>query len=143
MRLRSKHQAGALIPTASMADIAFLLIVFFMVTISFEKDKTQVTLPETELRFEIPKEVATISITKHGQIRTTFGEAMSNSTPMEEIISFASDLVQRYPGRAVVLKADSDVPYEKVDKVLDSLKQARVELIYLLSDAEKVAEDGN
>lgn len=142
MRLRSKHRAGALIPTASMADIAFLLIVFFMVTISFEKDKTQVTLPSTELRFEIPKEVATISIAEHGQIRVTKGEAMSTPAQMEDVLGFASDLVLQYPGRAVVLKADKDVPYEKVDKVLDSLKQARVELIYLLSDAEKVAEDG-
>jgi biopolymer transport protein ExbD len=142
MRLKSKHRAAALIPTASMADIAFLLIVFFMVTISFEKDKTQVTLPSTELRFEIPKEVATISITRHGQIRVTKGEAMSTPAQMEDVLGFASDLALQYPGRAVVLKADSDVPYEKVDKVLDSLKQARVELIYLLSDAEKVADDG-
>ena len=142
MRLKSKHRPTALIPTASMADIAFLLIVFFMVTISFEKDKTQVTLPETELRFEIPKEVATISITRQGNIRVTKGEAMSQPASMEDVLSFASDVVLQYPGRAIVLKADSDVPYEKVDKVLDYLKQARVELIYLLSDAEKVADDG-
>ena len=142
MRLKSRHHATALIPTASMADIAFLLIVFFMVTISFEKDKTQVTLPETELRFEIPKEVATISITKVGQIRVTKGEAMSTPAQMEDVLSFASDLVLQYPGRAVVLKADEDVPYEKVDKILDSLKQARIETIYLLSNAEKVGKDG-
>ena len=54
MRLKSRHQARPVIPTASMADIAFLLIVFFMVTITFEKDKTQVALPKTELRYEIP-----------------------------------------------------------------------------------------
>lgn len=124
-----------------MADIAFLLIVFFMVTITFEKDKTQVALPQTELRFEIPKEVATISITKHGQIRVTKGEAMSTPAAMEDVLGFASDLVSQYPGRAVVLKADEGVPYEKVDKVLDYLKQARVELIYLLSDAEKIEDN--
>ena len=63
MRLKAHLQAGAVIPTASMADIAFLLIVFFMVTITFEKDKTQVALPKTDLRYEIPKETAYISIT--------------------------------------------------------------------------------
>jgi biopolymer transport protein ExbD len=142
MRVKSTHHAGAVIPTASMADIAFLLIIFFMVTISFEKDKTQVTLPSTDLRFEIPQDVATISITKHGQIRVTHGEAMSSPAAMGDIVGFASDLVLKYPGRPVVLKADADVPYEKVDKILDSLKQARVELIYLLSDAERVADAG-
>jgi biopolymer transport protein ExbD len=34
------------------------------------------------------------------------------------------------------------VPYEQVDKILDSLKQAKVELIYLLADAEKVTDGG-
>ena len=140
MRLRSRHQARALIPTASMADIAFLLIVFFMMTITFEKDKTQVALPRTDLRFEIPKETAVISITEHGQIRATDGEEMSVPIPGEDVVTFAANVVAMYPGRAVVLKADKEVPYEKVDKVLDSLKQAKVELIYLLSDAERVDE---
>ncbi len=142
MRLKARHKAGAVIPTASMADIAFLLIVFFMVTITFEKDKTQVALPQTDLRFEIPKEAAVISITKHGQIRVTDGEAMSTPAPLEDVVTFAANVASMFPGRAFILKADEEVPYEKVDKVLDSLKQARVELIYLLSLAQKV-EDGN
>ena len=142
MRLKARHKAGAIIPTASMADIAFLLIVFFMVTITFEKDKTQVTLPETDLRFEIPKEAAFISITKNGQVRTTDGEAMSTPTPIEDVVTFADNVVRMFPGRAFVLKADEEVPYEKVDKVLDSLKQARVEIIYLLSLAQKVEDGG-
>ena len=33
-----------------MADIAFLLIIFFMVTINFEVDKTQVYLPPESLK---------------------------------------------------------------------------------------------
>jgi len=134
MRLKARHKAGAIIPTASMADIAFLLIVFFMLTITFEKDKTQVALPRTELRFEIPKEVAYIALTNDGLIRSTDGESMSATVPPDDVISFASNVVSKYPGRPIVLKADKDVPYEKVDKILDSLKQARVELIYLLSE---------
>ena len=142
MRLKARHQAGAVIPTASMADIAFLLIVFFMVTITFEKDKTQVALPQTDLRYEIPRETAYISITKHGQVRATDGEAMSSPLDINDCVTFAANVVSMYPGRPVVLKADKEVAYEKVDKVLDCLKQARVELIYLLSDAQKV-DDGD
>ncbi len=113
-----------------------------MVTITFEKDKTQVALPRTDLRFEIPKETAYISITEHGQIRATDGEAMSSPLDVGDCVSFAGNVATMYPGRPVVLKADKEVPYEKVDKVLDCLKQARVELIYLLSDAERVDEAG-
>lgn len=142
MRLKSRHSAGAIIPTASMADIAFLLIVFFMVTISFEKDKTQVALPKTDLRFEIPKIVAYISITDQGQIRATDGEEMSSPLEQVDVITFAGNVATMFPGRPIVLKADDGVPYEKVDKIIDSLKQARVELIYLLSDQKGVDEGG-
>ena len=137
MRLKAHLQAGAVIPTASMADIAFLLIVFFMVTITFEKDKTQVALPKTDLRYEIPKETAYISITSNGQIRATDGEEMSTPIALEDVVTFGANVVSMYPGRAVVLKADQDVPYEKVDKVIDAMKQAKVELIYLLSEQRK------
>lgn len=138
MELKRRHDAQPVIPTASMADIAFLLIVFFMVTITFEKDKTQVILPKTELRFEIPKEVAYVSVTNNGQIRVTNGDDMSVPVGSDDVVTFAANLVAKYPGRALVLKADADVPYRNIDKILDSLKQAKVELIYLLSEQKTV-----
>ena len=138
MRLKRRHEAGAVIPTASMADIAFLLIVFFMVTITFEKDKTQVALPKTELRDEVPKEAAYVSVTDNGQIRVTTGEEMSVPVAADDVVTFAANLVTAFPGRPVVLKADDAVPYRNIDKVIDSLKQAKVETIYLLSDQETV-----
>lgn len=125
-----------------MADIAFLLIVFFMVTITFEKDKTQVTLPKTELRLEIPKEAAYISVTANGQIRVTSGEEMSVPVAPDDVVAFASNVVTQFPGRPFVLKADQDVAYQHVDKILDSLKQSEAELIYLLSEQETVDDTG-
>ena len=67
MRLNVRSVQNQGIPTASMADIAFLLIIFFMVTINFEVDKTQVFLPKTTIRLEIPKKAAYISITEAGR----------------------------------------------------------------------------
>jgi biopolymer transport protein ExbD len=142
MRLKQRLKWQPVIPTASMADIAFLLIVFFMVTISFEKDRTQVTLPQTDLRFEIPKVAAYVSVTDFGQIRVTSGEEISVPVNVEDVVSFAADVVARDPTRPFVLKADNDVPYDQIDKILDSLKQAKVKLIYLLSDQKTLAEDG-
>ncbi len=124
MRLKRRHEAGAVIPTASMADIAFLLIVFFMVTITFEKDKTQVSLPKTDLRFEVPKEAAYISVTDIGQIRVTNGEEMSVPVAPDDVVTFAANLVTQFPGREVVIKADAKVPYRNIGKGIDSLKQA-------------------
>ena len=139
MRLKARSVQNTGIPTASMADIAFLLIIFFMVTISFEVDKTQVTLPRTEIRLEIPKQSAYVSIISSGQIRVSAGDEISVPVPgPEEVLSFAAGVVQRDPTKAFVLKADSDVPYRYVDSVIDALKQAKAQVIYLLSDQETV-----
>jgi biopolymer transport protein ExbD len=139
VKLRARLENKSAIPTASMADIAFLLIIFFMCTITFEKDKTQVGLPRTDLRFEVPKISAYVSITEAGQIRVTDGE--DTSVPIgrvDDIDAFAANLVASFPDRPVVLKADAKVRYQVVDRVIDSLKQAKVEQIFLLSDQKTV-----
>ncbi len=139
MRIKPRSTQNQGIPTASMADIAFLLIIFFMVTISFEVDKTTVTLPKTDLRFEIPKKAAYISVTESGQIRVSSGEEISVPVPgPEEVLSFAAGVVAADPSKPFVLKADKNVPYRYVDRVIDALKQAKAEVIYLLSEQETV-----
>jgi len=143
MRIKPRHTQQPVIPTSSMADIAFLLIVFFMVTVTFEKDRTQVVLPKTDLRKEIEKDVAYISVTENGVIRVTSGEEVSTPVDIADVVSFASNVVSQFPGRPIVIKADANVDYEKVDKVIDSLKQAKVKLIYLLSDQKTVDSGGD
>ena len=76
MKIGAKNKFEPAIPTASMADIAFLLIIFFMLTITFEVDKTQVQLPRTEIRIEIPKKAAYVSLDDTGTLRVSNGEAM-------------------------------------------------------------------
>ncbi len=139
MRIRSRSTQNPVIPTASMADIAFLLIIFFMVTISFQVDKTQVVLPVTTVRSEVPKKSAYISITEQGQIRVSSGEEISVPVPgPEDVLSFATGVVAQTPDKAFVLKADRQVPYRYVDKVIDALEQSKARVIYLLSDQKTV-----
>ena len=127
-----------------MADIAFLLIIFFMVTISFEVDKTQVMLPKTAIRLEVPKKAAYISITENGQIRVSSGEEISVPVPgPEDVLSFAAGVVAQDPSKEFVLKADESVPYRYVDRVIDALKQSKAQVIYLLSLQETVDDGGS
>ena len=139
MRIHAGKRQVPLIPTASMADIAFLLIIFFMVTITFEVDKTQVTLPDTQLRFEVPKKSTYISVTKNGTIQVSTGEEISVVVPgPEDVLSFAASVVAADPQKVFVIKADEAVRYQIIDRVIDALKQAKVETLYLLSRAETV-----
>lgn len=63
MRFRKSKEISAYIPTASMADIVFLLIIFFMVASVFPIDKTQVDLPQTEAAKNYAEDSAVIAIT--------------------------------------------------------------------------------
>ena len=56
MRLKQPKRSQSMIPTASMADIAFLLIVFFMITTSITVDRTAVALPTSLERTEVPQD---------------------------------------------------------------------------------------
>jgi len=98
-----------------------------------------VALPRTEIRLEIPKQSAYVSITGNGLIRVSAGDEISVSVPgPEEVLSFAAGVVQNDPNKAFVLKADREVPYRYVDSVIDALKHAKARVVYLLSDQETV-----
>src|ERR687897_969659 len=71
---RSRRRFAPVIPTASMADIAFLLIIFFMVTTAYSLDRTQMELPETKQQEQAAKGAAIISITDDETYRFSAGE---------------------------------------------------------------------
>jgi biopolymer transport protein ExbD len=135
-KLRAQEESKAVIPTASMADIAFLLIIFFMLTFTIEVDRTQVTLPQTMIRNEVPKKAAMISVDTEGNIRVSDGEQMSSLVQPEDVLSFAAEVVATDPSKEFIIKADTDTPYRIVDGVIDALKQAKAQIIYLLSQQE-------
>ncbi len=141
-----ERDSAAQIFTASMADIVFLLIVFFVMTYNVEKDRTKVQLPKTMIRIEVPKKAAIISIDtpERGHvIRVSTGEEMSLPVSSdEEIVTFASNVVSSDPNKEFIIKADSDVKYDRIDAVLDALKQAKAKTIYLLSDQRTIGAEG-
>ena len=143
IRGRDRKDAAAIF-TASMADIVFLLIVFFVLTYQVEVDRTRMDLPDTWIRIKVPEKAAVISISPPDAnppltIRVSTGEEMSLPVSTdEEIVTFASTEVARNPNKEFIVKADEMVPYERVDAVLDALKQSKVKFIYLLSDQRTV-----
>jgi biopolymer transport protein ExbD len=132
--------------TGSMADIIFLLIIFFVITYKVEVDKTHMDLPKTTVRVTIPEseKPAWISIAPRREaylIRVSTGEEMSLPIGTdEELVTFASTEVARNPEKDFIIKADKEVPYERFDAVLDALKQSKVKNIYLLSEQKTVEQ---
>ena len=144
MRLPRPRRLAAAIPTAPLANLVFLLLAYFVWTFTMDVDKATVALPETAIRVEVPERAAIVSITENGQMRVSDGTATAAvvSGP-EDVLSFATGMIAIDAEKAFALKADREVPYKTVDRVIDVLKQARVRRIYLLTEQETAPGKGS
>jgi biopolymer transport protein ExbD len=141
MRLhRSKRSLTAVIPTASMADIAFLLIIFFMVTTAYSLDRTPMELPQTTEQEQAQKGAAIIAITEDGTVRFSEGEA---DTRIVDGIGGLAGAIRGVTAtnrlHPFIIKADRRVKYRIVDQVLEQLRSAGAENVTLLSRGEGVS----
>ena len=69
-KLQAESKASSSIPSASMADIAFLLLIFFMVSTVYVSERgLRVTLPEAREIEKVPRRSATtIYVDRNGTI---------------------------------------------------------------------------
>jgi len=130
------------VPTASMADIAFLLIIFFMLTTSFSPERTSVQLPRSVTQAEVTKEAAIVAVTKDGQIKFTTGEEESVAlTGPEELGNLVKEIIALVPNKEFVVKADREARYQSIDEVLDALRKNGAKRIGLLTRPEPIKQE--
>jgi biopolymer transport protein ExbD len=116
-----KKKVSDEIPTASMADIAFLLIIYFMVTSSFAatrgldwalpKDEDNPPLVEKE-------EAVLIEIQPAGNL-VVDGQPMQ----LDGILEYLKPKLERNPMKPVIIRPDPNAPYGRMVDVFDELRQ--------------------
>lgn len=116
---RKKHPNE--IPTSSLADIAFLLLVFFLVTTTIDMDKgLSLVLPAPGEEKEIPKEnISNLLINAAGKI-------MLDEEPinMADIRNSVKRKMNENPNLIFSIKTDRKTDYQVFVSVLDQLKMA-------------------
>lgn len=121
MLVEKKKKRSSDIPTASLADIAFLLLIFFLVTTTIDVDKgIGLTLPAKGETTEVRKEnIANLLINAQGEV------ALDNE-PIEipQIESAIRQKIRQNEKLIVSVKADRDTEYRVYVRVLDQLKLA-------------------
>ena len=139
MKIKKTRLLEAMIPTASMADIAFLLIVFFMISTVFQVDRTNVGLPSSskETRSDVVKESAFVIIRQDRTIKASDGIEDSALVNLEDIGVHASTWMQKNPNKPVVIKADREASWGLVDDVLEHLRNAGVTNMKFLTEQTK------
>ena len=117
-----KRMVRAYIPTASMSDIAFLLIIFFMTVTVFRKAKgLPVELPSAKTTERILKQrdLAYIWISKDGKVSVD-----DNLVSSKRISPIFRTKISENPSLITSIKADKGVPYRYVYDVMEALREA-------------------
>jgi biopolymer transport protein ExbD len=134
MLLGKKKETDVEIPSASLADIVFLLLIFFLVTTSIDTEKglDLVLPPPGDTEVKIPKKnIANLFINASGQ-------AMLDNEIIEvrEISRIVKDKLFENPLLIVSLKTHKDSNYNIYIQVLDQLKKAEAKRISLAEPDE-------
>ncbi|MFC1575615.1 ExbD/TolR family protein [Gemmatimonadota bacterium] len=131
---KKKSRVSDEIPTASMADIAFLLLIFFLVTTVFPKDKgLGVVLPEQGVQQEVSqRNILHIIIRTDGIVEVKRGESTSiQQVRPDDIEALWRQDVQQNPGLIAAVKTHPDAPHRYMIDVLDALQLAGADKISL------------
>lgn len=133
--LNKKSKVSDEIPTSSMADIAFLLLIFFLVTTVFEDEKgLPIVLPEREAeQVEVSqKNIIHFLIQEDGSVRIKRGESTAEQiVAAGEIEAIMRQEIGQNPEIIAAVKTAPEAPYRYMVSVLDELQQAASQRISL------------
>ena len=121
MKKRKRKLVRATIPTASMADVAFLLIVFFLITTSLTKDKgIGFTLPAPDAAIRIPRRnITNIRIDADGALYHD-----KEPVTVDRLGNRIRIMTAQNPDLYVSITTDPDARYERFIEVTDEIMKS-------------------
>jgi len=133
--LKRRSRVSDEIPTASMADIAFLLLIFFLVTTVFSEERgLSLVLPE-RLTEEVeinPKNIITFYVVGNGVVELRRGDSPDKQTiNYQQVEAVARQELAANDKLIVSVKTAPEANYIDMVNVLDEVKLAGVTRISL------------
>ncbi len=133
-----KHKASGDIPSSSLADIAFLLLIFFMVSTTFRTEEPRnVILPEAQAQEKIPekrKDIQNIFVEESGAVYIN-----DQGVPVGQISDVIAPIYAEHPRLVVSIRGDVDVAYELVNDVQEELRDAGTVRVNFTTNLEREA----
>ena len=137
MRRRSRSpnheeiEVRAEINVTSLVDVAFTLLVIFMITAPILQGGVEIAVPEAPAAPLTTSEGLVISINQEGQIY--FDDA---PVTLEEFDATVVQVIRQRGSPTVYVKGDTNVPYGRVLKVIGTLTEAGIETVSLIAQPE-------
>jgi len=136
IKKRNKIEAG--FSMASMTDIIFLLLLFFIIssTMSSPND-IKINLPQSKASTATKSVIAKVSIDAEGRFFVAEGNEQQTEIAPELLESFIMNIVSKDTTTYIALHADQNIAYKEVVKVLDIANQNKIKLVIATKSVEK------
>jgi biopolymer transport protein ExbD len=153
MGKRPKRRVGVTIDMTPMVDIAFLLLIFYMVTTQFKPpEKESVTLPQSTSEIKVPdKGIINITVNKYDNI---YVEYITKDPETGEIIRESPEVTLRtlnyelttarvkLNNPEIIVKADRDCSYGVMRSLMNTLQDLNIDHFSLMTDMKVQQADG-
>lgn len=142
---RPKRRVSIRLDMTPMVDIAFLLLIFFMVTTVFRAPQAmEVNLPPQGAKVEVPESnVMTMFINPDGRFLYRMAQGPLVATSMKDLSQLFTDNVKLNPELIVLVKVHRSAKYETMVDVMDELEianMARFSLVPMTDQEVKEVE---
>ena len=137
--MKNKRSRAPDVQMASLMDIVFLLLCFFVTSSVFSQWETEVaiTLPTAKsatIPGRMPGEII-LNLNADGKVSVN-GHALS----LEEVTKRLTRIAENFPGQPVVIRADKTCSYETLMSLIDACRTANVWNFSLATEDDKKGE---
>ena len=128
----SRRGALAEINVTPLVDVMLVLLIIFMITAPMLQHQVEVNLPEvTNKPQAASEEQLVLTVTKEGSVFLN-----STAYTLEALRPQLQVLSQAQPDQEMFLRADAEVPYGTVVKVMDAVKKAGILRLGMITQPE-------
>ncbi|MDR1563243.1 MAG: biopolymer transporter ExbD [Dysgonamonadaceae bacterium] len=129
MSLKRKRRVTAEFSMASMTDMIFLLLIFFMITSTVViPNAIKVVLPQSAQQTKA-KPLTRVTVDAGLRYYVAYGKDREKEVSFDEITPFLQECYAKDPEIYVALYADESIPYKEVVKVLDIANKNNFKMI--------------
>lgn len=129
MALKRRTKVNEAFSMASMTDVIFLLLIFFMVTSTVViPNAIKVTLPQSQKQ-TAAKPLTRVTIDARLNYYVAFGNQREVQVSYDEITPFLQESYDKEPDMFVALYADESVPYREIVKILNIANENKFKMV--------------
>ena len=136
---RRRRRVGVRIDMTPMVDIAFLLLIFFMVTTVFRRPLAmEVNMPDPDAKVEVPESnVMTVYVQRDDSMQARLGTGAITPVTWPDLLASFRENVQKNPELIILVKIHRQARYGLMVDMMDALEDAEMERFSLIPMTDK------